>query len=391
MSTCKKLIVCQALLGVLYVTVLVIFLLSNRFSSHEIGRTRIKRAYDASSAESTKWLCKIPPAELATAKPRHPIIVISEARTGSNFFFNLLTIFQVLSKTKEFDLLSLYELFLTLTPDREFSNVLVDTVKSCHLSYRAELDPGGLSSFFIKEKNLTAINDFDSFLKVDMEADEYAVVEPVIEAFRRKYKDPLHLIRTIIKIPQQAKRAFFAFKIFPFHFRAMQTTPKSFIAAIRNESLVQPIFIVSYRRRMIEWYVSLLIAKKTGKWLSSKTTTEDAVTIKENAMNTTISRSMAYFEDVRYALESSRIHYDVFEYSRDLLMPDMQMKTVRRLKEILKIPIEQSQLTERNFLERNLKKQAQTGLSELVTNWKDVIEWGYGGEVEEWQDLFPGK
>lgn len=67
------------------------------------------------------------------------------------------------------------------------------------------------------------------------------------------------------------------------------------------------------------------------------------------------------------------------------------MGTVHRIKEILDIPIAESALTQEAFLEGNTAKQAQVPLNELVANWNSVKKWGYGKEVNEWKDLFPGK
>jgi len=38
--------------------------------------------------------------------------------------------------------------------------------------------------------------------------------------------------------------------------------------------------------------------------------------------------------------------------------------------------------------ETSVSKQRQVSVASQVENWDDVIAWGYGGETEEWEDLF---
>ena len=40
------------------------------------------------------------------------------------------------------------------------------------------------------------------------------------------------------------------------------------------------------------------------------------------------------------------------------------------------------------FKHVHIEKQAIVPLHEQVKNWNDVVEWGYGGESKEWEDLF---
>lgn len=146
---------------------------------------------------------------------------------------------------------------------------------------------------------------------------------------RRRHEDPVHLIRTVMRIPQQAKRAFFAFKIFSLQIHQhMHRTPGTLITAIQSElqtlpgndiSPTKPVFIVNYRRRIIEKLVSDAIARNTGHWSGEKTTEKNAVTLGKTETELYVRSTTAYFEEARRALENNNIQYNVFEYSRDLL------------------------------------------------------------------------
>ena len=45
-------------------------------------------------------------------------------------------------------------------------------------------------------------------------------------------------------------------------------------------------------------------------------------------------------------------------------------------------------LAEETMAHLGRKKQQVQDLATLVENWKDVVDWGYGGDLEDWEDLF---
>lgn len=376
-------------------------------------------------ASNGTWLCTLPVHDddeqrEDPVQARSPIIVLGDARTGSTFFFGLLRNFHRLTANRLFDLLLLYEAF---NPDKIQENVLsirliADVIRGCHLTYLKKYSPEELERYLLHDTNLHNLEDLSLFLHRDMKTHEWDIIQPVLTAIQRRIADPFHFIRTITRIPQRSTRPYFAIKIFSFQFNSMQKTPSDFITAM-NRQFVPPVvvvrgrnasreeessenggrgptihhsrFLVTYRRRMIEMLVSLVIATARGQWTNTKTTNRDMITLPREWVEDTIRQKELYFAMIRTALETNEIDYHVFEYARDLLEPESQMKTVRRLKEILHVPIEDTILTEEHFLSRNLHKQAQAPLNDLVTNWEDVIAWGYGGEVDEWEDLFPNK
>jgi hypothetical protein len=126
-----------------------------------------------------------------------------------------------------------------------------------------------------------------------------------------------------------------------------------------------------------------------GKWRDVKTTEKDAVRDEKKKLEGFVGWKRAYSRDVRAGLEEHSINYDIFEYGCDLKEPPRQLETVRHLKSVLGAPISDKNITEAVFLQRStLKKQSQVPLSQQVENWEEVVELGYGGEVEEWEDLF---
>jgi hypothetical protein len=348
------------------------------------------------AASSDKWLCTLPPLEEARAKPRTPVAIMSDARTGSNFFFGLLQIFNQLTNNNNFDLLPLYEAF---NKDKGEENLLgvrlvADAISSCHLSYHQNQAPNVFENFLVNEKSFRNIDDTYAFLKGEMKANEWEIVKPLLEAAKGRFDDPMHFVKTVTRIPKQAEKAYFVMKIFPVQFDDMHKTTAEFITSMNQLKLqgnTKPQFMVTYRRRVIEMFVSFKIAEARGKWIDAKATKADAITLIQRQADYNIKQKTKYFKDIRSSLEENKINYEVFEYFRDLKEPDVQMKTVRRLKNSMHVPIGDEKLTETNFLSKNLKKQAQAPLSDLVANWNEVIEWGYAGEVNEWEDLFPGK
>lgn len=363
-----------------------------------------------SQASSGTWLCTLPSSEEGSVRPRIPVVVLSDARTGSNFFFGLLRSFHRLTADSVFDLLPLYEAF---NQDKEEENlltvrVIADVIRGCHLSYQSGSSPEALEAYLLHDAKLHDREELSRFLHHDMKATEWDIIQPVLTAVQQRFADPIHFIRTITRIPQHSTRPYFVLKIFPNQFDDMRKTPSDFISAMND--LVLPVrgtnnsesgvgtwsphqvqFLVAYRRRIIEMFVSFKIAEARGQWINAKATSRDAITLSKQSVEYNIRQKTTYFTMIRTALDANGTEYHVFEYARDLMEPGSQMKTVHRLKEILHVPIADSMITEDNFLSHNLQKQAQAPLSDLVDNWEDVIEWGYAGEVDEWEDLFPNK
>ena len=69
--------------------------------------------------------------------------------------------------------------------------------------------------------------------------------------------------------------------------------------------------------------------------------------------------------------------------------PDNQRNTVKKLEALL--GHNGKSLADATLSKLQLKKQQQKDLSEVVENWDEVVSWGYGGKLEEWEDLFAAK
>ena len=77
----------------------------------------------------------------------------------------------------------------------------------------------------------------------------------------------------------------------------------------------------------------------------------------------------------------------VLEYGRDLLHEFDQLTTVQTLEREL-LNSSAPSLAEETMARLSRKKQQVQDLSTLVENWEDVEDWGYGGDLEDWEDLF---
>jgi hypothetical protein len=150
--------------------------------------------------------------------------------------------------------------------------------------------------------------------------------------------------------------------------------------------------MVIWRRRLVESHVSEQIAVAKGRYVGTVTTEKDAIPLSKRKEEMFIEFKKKYYMNTRSSLAEHNLDYEVFEYGRDLKEPSQQLETLRRIKGNFDIPIKDGNITETVFLEGDtLKKQSQVPLSKQVENWQEVVEWGYGGKLEEWEDLFPGK
>lgn len=295
-----------------------------------------------------KWSCQTKSDEGVTE--RTPLVVFALPRTGSNLFFNMMEETGRASKYEVLDLIPLYELFGKDT-----------------------------------ETQASGISRISSVMMNECEATDKQRIQAT---YLHRFEDPQGLLQFLTQIPSRSRNPYFTFKVFDFQLHRLQMTLPTFVdsmSKLRGNKKTK--YIVLWRRRVIESYVSHTIAMKTGAWLKRVTAEENAIVIQKEGLEEFIEDNHRYYRAVREALDASNADYQVFEYDRDLSEEQRQLQTMKRIAGILGLSDEDVDV---NSVHKKLSlvKQAQVPLEKQVKNWQEVVDWGYGGEVDEWVDLF---
>jgi len=179
--------------------------------------------------------------------------------------------------------------------------------------------------------------------------------------------------------------------VFKEHFDDLSIDPSVFITSLQQYHM-SPKYIVLWRCHVIESFVSYKIAVKKNtrdSWMGSKMSAKDTVYIDKEELEDFIATKKQYYVGIRDALVQNGISFEVFEYNRDLSDRTKQHRTVQRLQGVLQVwggP--KMNIPEEVLNETSVSKQRQVSVASQVENWDDVVAWGYGGETEEWEDLF---
>jgi hypothetical protein len=316
-----------------------------------------------------------------------PVVVFADPRTGSNLFFNILQILNWKTPNEDVLLSVLFELFGIEHSSNQAFPLFRDMLIACGYPKQSETTQEFITTW--DERRHTDQEGFVSYLEEKVRG-EWVAFRPLLERFNERGKRPMDLFNYLKHAPWASKRPLVAFKIFSYHFDAISMTPLSFVNSMEETAPAK--YVVLWRRRVIEEFVSRQIAKETGKWHNmqeGKSKAVRTVAIKRAELEDYIQERKNYYESIRSSLAANGVDYEVFEYARDLKEPDEQVHTVKRIKQFLDLA---TQDTEEAILQELFyAKQAQVPLSEQVLNWGEVVQWGYGGEVEDWEDLFPGK
>ena len=298
-----------------------------------------------------------------------PLVVFAEPRTGSNLLFDMFT----KRSAQDVEIWPLYELFANYDHEdwRHVEFARQKLSKTC----------GSIS-------NSTTM---DSQPRSETTA---AAFEGIKELLRNKRSEPQALLHGLGRVPSVATdRAYFAFKVFASHFQThtFDGDVAKLIRMVRETANHQPKFIVLWRRRMIESFVSFQLAMITQQWTSGNQASALAPTnikIDKAQLVAYVNRQRTYYKAVKEALQAEGItNYLVLEYGRDLLHELDQLTTVQTLEREL-LNSSAPSLAEETMARLSRKKQQVQDLSTLVENWEDVEDWGYGGDLEDWEDLF---
>ncbi|KAL3920396.1 MAG: hypothetical protein SGILL_003284, partial [Bacillariaceae sp.] len=340
--------------------------------------TTISHAYKWK--EENSFLCLPPDQPKSNMVQLRPLVVFAEPRSGSNLLFDMLDKRNIVAKESNdhhFDIetLPLFEMFANYKHEywRQVKAVRKKVSQTCLLA--DEKYPTYLTRN--NRNNVTLTEN----------APVFDLIDSVLGARQKHPEDVLDLLH---QLPSFADRGYYAFKVFASHFETIGSPSKLIRMMLRNHDPGTK-FVVLWRRRMIESFVSFSMAVATGSWTNgqkSKLTTEAPKTVylEEPKLRAFIEKQRRYYKSVKQALEAAGVDYTVLEYSQDMLTTDSQVTTIEHLEHLLGAA--SPSLANATLSQLQLKKQQKRGLAEVVSNWKDVVRWGFGGEVEDWEDLF---
>ena len=312
-----------------------------------------------------------------------PVVVFANPRTGSTALFGMLERLNAATPNEEVEIVNTSELFdaenNALNAFPLFQVILTGCGQSSAVS---EL----LSRFDNHAQRISA--EFDNYLRKKVEG-EWSFLRPLFRAYKTRMENPMSLFKYLRLASWPSKRPLVAFKIFDQHMFELGITPPKFLKEMEKTTPAK--YMVLWRRRLIESYVSKVIAEETNAWtaaLEKKLNVTSAVTtvsIKKKDLENYIRVIQNYYKSVRHTLESKGIDYEVFEYSRDVKDPENQVITSQRMADFLNLNVTvTAELVEGN----SVKKQAKSSLAEQVENWDEVVKWGYAAEVDGWLDVF---
>lgn len=297
-----------------------------------------------------------------------------------------------LAKPSDLEVLSIYELFnpdpipmgyrIQVTLDK-MMNVcdMPHTTRDEEVAYRDQLlefrDDGDVGAYIAEVRRRS---------KEAWQKDTVDLLQ------KEPFENPMKLLRNLLTIPSWSQNRFVAFKIFDWQFREyLGESPESFF-----EDMIQlpggddPTVIILWRRRIIESFVSFQKAIITEAW-----TTKDKqagvqvgpVRVKKDELERYIADEKEYYNSVIKILTKLGRKFEVFEYDHDLSDSDKQVETIGRLSGIFGLSPDAIDRQEVIGLVE-IRQQSEDRLDEEIENWEEVVQWGYGGKTDEWEDLF---
>ena len=299
-----------------------------------------------------------------------PIVVFAEPRTGSNLLFDMFGTRRDIAQS--YQLLNLYELFQFGKREewRPKSKIFKSVATSCGIPNPIE--------------DATNTIETETIIK----SSQSPIAQYVEEKFQLRHAEPGGLLGLLSSIPVKSRRAFYMFKIFNGHIKKSAfETPGAVVDVVRGRDK-NAHFLVLWRRRIIESFVSYKIASARDAWTDKAVDVKtDKIRIDKVELEEFIEWTRDYYLGVKQSLLDRNQDFEVIEYDRDLSSLDGQESTVVKIESMLGLDDEPSR-AEETISNLSRKKQSTVDIKELVTNWDDVVRWGYGGEAEEWEDIF---
>ncbi|KAL3915854.1 MAG: hypothetical protein SGILL_005450 [Bacillariaceae sp.] len=342
-----------------------------------LGEFVEKKAIEAISVsinetQKDPFLC-VPPKSPQPSTRLQPLVVFAEHRSGTNLFFDMLGAHSRLSEaTKrrhpDVETLTLHELFAPYDTDhwRQVAEVKRKASKTCLLDDSKWVNPNSNST---------------------SQASIYNTIDTVLG---ERLEEPEAVLGLLHQLPSFADKGYYAFKVFSQHLRkgALGGTPTRAVEMVQGIDQGSK-FVILWRRRMIETFVSFELAKLTGKWVNFNSSMEAApetVTLDRKDLQKFVDTEREYYLSIKHALEDKGLNFAVFEYGQDMQDAESQTSTIKRLERLL--GHHGKSLADSAISHLKLAKQQQKELHDVVENWDEVVAWGYGGQVEEWEDLF---
>ncbi|GAX14134.1 hypothetical protein FisN_8Hh027 [Fistulifera solaris] len=315
---------------------------------------------------------------LENAKPHQPILIVANARTGSNLFFAFIK--NLSSKQEDsVNVLNLYEFFgddLALV-SRVLCRIIDQLQRGCGWSIQKPYADRKFSS--PEEVFATALSEFGG------NPSHLRVIKKLQDVVSQRLENPAGVLDFIHRIPSNLPQAYFVLKVFPDQVnRLMNTTIEQFIALF---SEMKTKYVILWRRNMLEIFVSFQIAKQMKKWTNVGTTEDDAIEVDRSELEKFIQKTALFYVRARNYFASKSMAFEEFEYDRDLSDSAHHFDVVQRIQtSLLGQPYNEELL--RGVLDPpGLVKQAAVPLSKQIVNWNDVESWGYSEVSEEWPDI----
>jgi hypothetical protein len=315
------------------------------------------------------FLCDTAPPH---AQPFEPIIMMANARTGSNLFFSFLGRLALFNM----DLLPLYEIFGN--DSRLLAQLLNNIVE--------QIATGCQWEDFSYNRTATDPEQVFAALATSSDSTQQRIMEELQHVFTHRLEDPAPFLEFLHRIPSTMPRAYYALKVFPFHvLDLMKMTVTDFLALF--ESMPETQYILLWRRNMLEIFVSFKIALTRQGWVNVASTQDNAVQVDRTELEWFVQRLADFYQQAGDYLSTKSCH--IFEYDQDLSNATQQLSTVQRIQtEVLQLALNEEQV--QMVVEKaGTTKQAVVPLSQQIVNWEEVQEWGYSESSLDWPNLFP--
>lgn len=325
--------------------------------------------------------------------PRHmpPVVVFSEPRSGSNLFLDLIDLLD--RRKKKNSNLCLANFREILAPDRHGEDVLIDAKNLARAEGMAETVHWQAIQDSINASH--SDSDIYAIVKQAIPPDTWPSVCRFFQAKKRFSSDTFLAFLSDRVRPRpgcEDANNYFLVKIFNHMVdKAGFESPANFVrAAVDHAELRRGKVFILWRQRVVETFVSHVIAARKQEWIYTTTGAKDQIAIDYKELKSFVSTKRRYYTELRRALEAKGIPYEVFEYDRDLSTTDKQIHTVHRLMESLgQVSVDDDDTVLSNIMQQlDLVKQAQVPVEKQVSNWDQVVQWGFANSTEGWEDLF---
>jgi hypothetical protein len=340
------------------------------------------------------WSCS---PKFYPAYPHIPVVVFREPFSGTGSVFGMFeSLNQVAGYAGDVEFMNLYEAFrLPNEPDEAdekqlFANTVhqMHNAMTSHCALPLAVSETSKDAMLKANINFMAEGNFDSAIKsigIGRQSSQLGHEDLVVHRVKGRYIDPIAFFRYLRSIPSQKTHSFFGLEISRLHLEGLATTPEQTARLNRNSKDESKVVIV-WTRRTIEPVIRVL-AGGNG-----------SLVVKKEDLERGIMEMRRYYENMRGELFALGVPFEVFEYERDLAgnsnSKEQRMKTTNRLLGMLNIPtyVVSAEKVLESFETTNKNREGKvTPIEQQVENWDEVKEWGYGGKLDEWEDLFaPG-